>query len=427
MERNEVFFDYLRAKLFEVEDNDNRVEQLIKSIKDLAENLVDYPHIVRCYTLVALDADIPVNNPLIVATNEIVKKHWKGLEGKYAEPPRNILRGVILSALYQLGMEDSELCRIIYYTASGYSQFVQFGNEKPVIDRIFEKFGKDVEDEAVKEWSLTNAPVVPTFPEFRIKEFKLGNAKVDATDLTTELKKAANANTQGYGPHNYPQQWAEHFGTTASAGIVKALETTVKGFGESLSTKILENEINKFFANVSTSLTKAFKESFQSLIAVEQRSKLLWWKETLYSTTLRKGYHEIDLAVLPVVMAIDLAKLLPNITPVSVDYLLTDTYRAVIGKEPQKQTLIELLRPFEEEQRQKLLAPHLSLMTDCSERTTLTAFLAQVIHDQRQLKKFATYTGLRAESQASPDQLAVIVLHDLLTERLIKEANDTKV
>ncbi len=428
MERNEVFFDYLRAKLFEVEDNDNRVEQLTNSVNDLAEMLVDKLHEVRCYTLAALDADIPVNNPLIVATNEIVKKHWKGLEGKYPEPPRGILRGVMLSALYQLGTTDDELCRIIYYTASGHSQFVRFGNEEPVVDRILSEFGKNVEDEAVKEWSLTSTPATSKIDTFKLKGLKLGAVEVDSDTLKDSLNKAAGIEPKtNHGPQHGPQYWGPHFASTASAGITKAIETAVKSFGESISMKAVEDEINKFFSSVRTSLNTTLKDSFQSLLAVEQRSKLLWWKETLFSTTLRKGYREIDVAVLPVVMAIDLAKLLPNATPVSVDYLLTDTYLAIVGTKPQKHTLIELLEPFGEEQWQKILAPHLSMMTDCGERTTLTAFLAQVVHNQRQPKKLAIYTGLRAESQASPDQLAVIVLHDLLTERLIKEANAPQV
>lgn len=428
MERNEVFYDWLRAKFFEFEDDDDRVKQLSAAVKDLAEILAKQPKEVRCYTLAALDAYIPVHNSRILATYDLVKKYWGSVEGKYAEAPRGILRGIMLSALYQLGAKDYELCRIIYYTASGYSQFVRFGSEQPIIDRILREFGKDVEDEALKEWSLASEPTMPKIDTFKLKEFKLGTAEVDAASLQTSLKKAIGVDDSGnyYSFSQYQNQnnvWGTHFASTASDSIAKAIEQTVQGYGESLSTESLETEINKFFNNVRTSLTKTFKESFQSLVAVERRSKLLWWKETLYSTTLRKGYREIDAAVLPIVMAIDLAKLLPDITPVSVDYLLTDTYRAVKGDAPAKQTLPELLASFEEEKHQTLLAPHLPIMTDCGERTTLTAFLVQVIHEQKPLKKLTTYTGLRAEIEASPEQLAVLVLHDLLTERLIKQTD----
>lgn len=423
MERNEVFYDWLRAKFFDIGDNDDRVKQLSAAVTDLVAVLKASPAEVRCYTLAALDADIPTDNLRIVATYELLKKHWSSVEGKYPEAPRGILRGIMLSTLYQLGMESDKLCRIIYYTASGYAQFVHFGSEQPIIDRILQEFGRDVENEAAKEWALAKAPAAPSLAQFKLKDFKLGSATVDATSLKTVLKEATDSTDSGHNPYQYPAQWAEKFSTSASAGIAAAMEKAVQNFGESLSTKSLENEINRFFAGVSTALASTFKESFQSLLAVEQRSKLLWWKETLYSTTLRKGYREIDAAVLPVVMAIDLAKLLPEVTPVSVDYLLTDTYRAIQSAAPAKQTLPELLAAFEDDAHQQLLAPHLAAMTDCGTRTTLTAFLAQVIQGQKALKKLTAATGLRAEVQASPEQLAVLVLHDLLTERLIQEAD----
>ncbi len=425
MERNEVFYDWLRAKFFEFEDNDDRVKQLEATVADLVVVLKASLVEVRCYTLAALDAVIPVDNPRIVATYNLLKKHWGSVESKYSDAPRGILRGVILSALYQLGMESNELCRIIYYTASGYAQFVSFESEQHIIDRILREFGRDVENEATEKWALAKAPAAPDFAQFKLKDFKLGSATVDTATLKAALKEASDSSNSGQSQHQYPAQWAEKFSTSASAGIAKAIETAFGDFGKSLSTTALQTEVNNFFKGVSDSLSTAFVESFQSLKAVEQRSRLLWWKETLYSTTLRKGYREIDAAVLPVVMAIDLAKMLPEVTPVSVDYLLTDTYRAIKGDAPVEQTLPELLASFEEEDAQKLLAAHLPLMTDCGERTTLTAFLAQVLHGQKTLKKLTGATGLRAEAKALPEQLAVLVLHDLLTERLITESDAT--
>lgn len=424
MDDNLVFSEYLRAGLFEIGDADNRLEQLSKSVEELAGSLANNLHQVRCYTLVALDAHIPLTNPLLLAAQEVVKKHWKGLEGKYPQPPVTILRGVILSALYQLGRKYMLPCRVIYYTASGLGQFIQFGREKPAIDLMLLKFADFVENEALKQWELAKTPIKPTLTSFELNDFKLGIAKVDATALEASLKKAAGPEpVNSYSTQSNSALWVPHFASTASAGIAKVIESSLQTFGQSLSTETLEAEINEFFAGISASLSATFEQSFQSLVAVERRSKLLWWKETLFSTTLRKSYREIDPAVLPVVMAIDLAQLLPDVAPVSVDYLLTDTYRAIVGAAPKKQPLPELLAPFGEDAQQELLAPHLKLLTDCGGRTTLTAFLAQVVHGHRSPKKLTDATGLRAKEQASPAGLAVLVLHDLLTERLIKASH----
>jgi hypothetical protein len=423
MDRNEVFYDWQRAQLFEVGDDKDRGDWLLAAAKELAATLENKPHEVRCYTLVALDADIASDNSRVAATYELVKKHWANVEGRYQDTPTTILRGVMLSALYELGVKSHVLCRIIYYTASGYAQFVQFGREQPTIDRILREFGRDVEDEAREQWALAKVPGAPAFAPFKLKDFKLGSASVNANALKTVLTKAAGPDpTNNYG--SYQQNttiWPNHFGDVASSGVAKAIEGAITSFGESLSTTVLEAEINKYFKGVSDSLTKAFAVSFQSLQAVEQRSTLLWWKETLYSTTLGKGYRELDRAVLPVVMALDLFELLPDVTPVSVDYLLKDTYRAILGAEDEEQPLEKLVGAFEEEAHRKLLLPHLKEMQGCGERTTLTAFMAQVVHEKRLAKKLTASTGLRTTELATGAELAVLVLHDLVTERIVKQ------
>lgn len=421
MDRNEVFYDWQRAQLFEVGDDKDRGDWLLAAAKELATTLENKPHEVRCYTLVALDADIAAENSRVAATYELVKKHWANVEGRYQDTPTTILRGVMLSALYELGAKSHVLCRVIYYTASGYAQFVQFGREQPAIDRILREFGRDVEAEAREEWALAEAPVAPTFAPFKLKDFKLGSASVNADTLKDKLKEATDSSKTGHNLYNYESQWITKFSATASAGIATAIEEAIINFGQSLSTAALEAEINKYFKGVSDSLTKAFTASFQSLQAVEQRSKLLWWKETLYSTTLGRGYRELDRAVLPVVMALDLFALLPDVTPVSVDYLLMDTYRAIVGDDDKAQPLVELVAVFEEEAHQKLLLPHLKEMQDCGERTTLTAFVVQVVHENRLAKKLAASTGLRATEQATGAELAVLVLHDLVTERIVNQ------
>ncbi|MGI4736268.1 MAG: GTPase-associated system all-helical protein GASH [Janthinobacterium lividum] len=420
MDNNQVFSEYLRAGLFEIGDADNRLEQLTGAVDELAAQLKDKPAAIRCYTLVALDANIPLTNSLLLKTHELLKGHWKGLEGKYPEPPRYILRGVMLSALYELGKKWLVPCRIVYYTISGLSQFIQFGREKPIIDLIQRELRTLVENKANEEWSLAENPAVPAFKAFEFAGFEVEEVEVDGETLKAEMLKAAGVSPQGHGPQNGTQYWPSHFASTASAAITTAVQSSMQELVASLSTDALTTSINTYFQGVDKILTDAVKSSFQSLAAVERRSKLLWWKESLYSATLGKGYREVPPVLLPVVMAIDLAKLLPFGIPASVDYLLLDTYRAVTGGAPKKQSLVELLTPFGEPAQAEILRPHLPLLSACEGRTTLTAFLAQVVHDQRQPKKLTDYTGLRAKEQASPDQLALLVLHDLLIERLIK-------
>lgn len=422
MDTNPLFDRWHENDFFGIGDDDTRRDLLLKAVAELVKIFKKSPHQVRCYALVALDAHITEDNPILTVTYEVVKKHWPGAGGKFkGTMPRQTVRGIILSALYERASEDLTALKALYYTASGYYHFTDFGSEQPAITLLLEKFGDELEAQAIKEWSLEQGALTPKIEGFKLDGFKLGNATVDLDKLEASLKTAAGRDPKtNHGPDNGPQHWGPHFATNASNGIATAIETALQGFGKSLSTESLEAEVNNFFGSVSKSITDTLTKSQQLLKAVERRSQLLWWKETLYSTTLRQSYRDIDAALLPAVMAVELMKLVPDTIPVSVDFLLTDTYRAVVGGKPGPQTLADLVAPFADDKNRAALRKALPKeLTACAERTTLTAFLTQVLHQHVAPDQLQARTGLRPDHPVAPDQLAVILLHDLLTDRLL--------
>lgn len=424
MDANPLFDYWHENDFFGIGDDDARRDLLLKSVAELVKLFKKAPNQVRCYALVALDAHIAEDNPLLVATYEVVKKQWPGAGGKFkGTMPRQTVRGIMLSALYERATEDLTALKVLYYTASGYYHFVDFGSEQPAIRLLLEKFGDELEAQAITEWSLESGALTPKIGMFKLSSFKLGSAEVDEEDLKNSMISAVQGlqpTNSNYGISQVAASWFTNFGDKSAAGIASFVEAAVEKFGESVSAEILEGEINKFFGSVTTAITEALTKSHQSLKAVERRSQLLWWKETLYSTTLREGYRDVDTALLPAIMAVELVKLLPNTIPVSVDFLLTDTYRAVVGGKPAPQKLADLVASFADDKNRSALRKALPTeMTACTERTTLTAFLTQVLHQHATPDQLQARTGLRPDHPAAPDQLAVILLHDLLTDRLL--------
>jgi hypothetical protein len=425
MSANPLFDYWHENDFFGIGDDDTRREQLLKAVAELGKIFKKTPSQIRCYTLVALDAHVAEDNSLLVATYEVIKKHWPGAGGRFrGATPRQTVRGIMLSALYERATEDLTALKVLYYTASGYSHFTSFGSEQPAIHLLLEKFGNELEAHAIEEWALEKAALTPKIEPFKLSGFKLGSAKVNNDQLRVQMTNSVQSLQiqTGYhgGTYEPSNDWYNQFGTKASAGIASTIEAALQNFGQSLSTASLEEEINKFFGSVGKAITDTLAKSHQSLKAVELRSQLLWWKETLYSTTLRQSYRDLDAALLPAVMAVELAKLVPDTIPVSVDFLLTDTYRAVVGGKPEPQTLADLVAAFAAEENRVALRKALPKeMTACAERTTLTAFLTQVLHQHATPEQLRDRTGLRSDHPATPDQLAVILLHDLLTDRLL--------
>lgn len=424
MSANPLFDRWHENDFFGIGDDDVRRDQLLKAVADLGKIFKKTPSQIRCYTLVALDAHIAEDNALLAATYELIKKHWPGAGGRFrGAMPRQTVRGVMLSALYERAAEDLTALKVLYYTASGFYPFTDFGAEKPIVDLLLEEFGSKLETQAIAEWSLEQASLTPKIEKFQLSSSPV-EVEIDKTQLGLLLKEAIHTlqvhNNSGYGISQPQGEGGKAFGSKAAEAIGDAIEDALRSSGKSISTGSMEAELNRFFGSVSKVIIDTLAQSQQALKAVERRSQLLWWKETLYSTTLRRSYRDIDAALLPAVMAVELAKLIPNTIPVSVDYLLTDTYRAVVSSKPVPQTLADLVAIFAADEHRTALRQALPLeMTACEERTTLTAFLTQVLHQRAISEQLQARTGLRPDHPAAPDQLAVILLHDLLTDRLL--------
>src|SRR3546814_14386135 len=127
------------------------------------------------------------------------------------------------------------------------------------------------------------------------------------------------------------------------------------GLSSSLSPNSIEKPINKFFTDFKKSLDQVLKTSFYSIQAVERRSKLLWWKETLYSSSLKDSYRSVNEIVQPIIMADDLYQQLPDIDPVSVDYLLKDTLLLLNNKAKEKIQFSELLKELTKDENKDMI------------------------------------------------------------------------
>ena len=69
-------------------------------------------------------------NRVLVEVEAIIATHWKALRAKFSETPVPIIRAVILHALYNAGIQDAKIARIIYLAATNLYPYAKFGREK---------------------------------------------------------------------------------------------------------------------------------------------------------------------------------------------------------------------------------------------------------------------------------------------------------
>lgn len=419
---NNFLKEFLKTGLFEIGDSDDRLGKLKSSIEDLLKILEEDYSLLPKYTLVALDPNISDTEPILKDVEDIVTKHWETLRSKYPEMPRNILRGVILNALNNIGLEDATAARIIFLTAQNFYPFAKLNQERGLIESLLIDLGNLSEKNAIEEWAFNEESPAIKLGTLKINDLKFGSVVLDKNTLKSSQKNAIMNEPNGHGTqHGGNSVWGEHFATKSSDGIESFVQNAFDQFSKSLSPTALETPINKFFTEFKKELDNSLKNTFTSLISVERRSKLLWWKETLYSQSLRKSYRKLDINLLPLIMSYDLNNQLPDITPISVDYLLRDTLYLLANKKEEQISFGDYLKAVSEDSLKLIAKPFFSDMTELEGRITITDFISQLVNDRTVLKDFQTRTGISLDEKTSISELSVITLHDLLVQRLIEE------
>lgn len=414
----------LKSGLFDIGDSDERLKWLQQSITALVKFLKKNYALLPKYSLVALDPNISDKEPILNDVEEIVTKYWTALRGKYPDMPRNIHRGVILNALMQMGSEDPVAARIVYLTSSNFYPYAKLGKEKEIVHTLLTELGDIAERHAVEEWSLTEE-----VPKLNLESLKISNLKINSISIDKEKIKSALSNgiqTQSDSGHSirhglHEPNFQVKYVEVTSAGLSKAINDAFTNFNESLTPSTIEEPINKFFTAFKKSLDENLKTSFASIVAVERRSKLLWWKETLYSPSLKKSYREVPLPILPIVMGSDLNEQVAKITPISVDYLLRDTLLILNEKKGEKMKFKDFFNSLLKDSTKSKITNLLPELNESDGRICVTDFILLFLNDKVKAKEFTERTGIKEEDEISIEDLAVAIFHDLLSKRLISK------
>lgn len=417
---NELLQPLLRAGLMDLGDSDARITYIKESIADLIAKLKKDIKRIPTYVLVALDSDINPEEQALDEVEEIVVIRWEALRSKFKDRPVPLLRALILTALYDLGINDSKIARLIYLSGSNFYQYANLGREKLVVEKMLTDLGDIAEKNAVEEWALIDEAPDLKLGALKVPGLKSEEIKIDTEKLHEGMLKAINADPNGYGPQNGTNTpWSTHFAKESSGTINNAFSAAFKQIGESLSAAPIENAINKFFSDFKRTLDRELTNSFRSIRAVERRSKLLWWKETLYSPSLKDSYRALSPYLQPFVMAVDLCAQLPEVTPASVDFLLRDTLLLLNAEAGEQIKFSAIFDEYLRDENKNIVESYSGEYTGAIERMNIRNYISNLTSGKLKVTDFERYSGIKLDSTVSLTDFSVMVLHDLLTENLI--------
>lgn len=326
-----VLQELLAAGLIDkLEGNDERFKKMTQAADNLAKAFKNSPTLLIPAILTVLNDKVATDDPLIGMAESALLTEWESMQSVHTDKPVHIYRALLLTACAAVAQERN--AAILWLTAADMLRFSSLGREEAVVVKIIAQFGDATEQQDIALLAPQTKTVRKStdLPKLELQEVVIEG--VDRAALYGEIGAASgqhNAQNVQFiaGQHNrywpnYSQHWADDF-----ASLMK--DVLGKRFDE--IGKICASELN----SMNEALEKAFKaqtQGLQTAIAQAQsastreqvRLDSLWWYETLYSTSAKMSYREMDPLAAAILMPLDLIAIMPLVTPTSVAYLLSE-------------------------------------------------------------------------------------------------------
>jgi hypothetical protein len=82
--------------------------------------------------------------------------------------------------------------------------------------------------------------------------------------------------------------------------------------------------LKSFSTDLGNKLRETLVAQERSIESMRLRGDLLWWQQTAFSPSRRVGYSEMEPVEVPLIAALDLHLLMPNVAPVAAEHMLSE-------------------------------------------------------------------------------------------------------
>lgn len=426
--QNTLLQTYLNKQFIKTADEGN-IENLKKAAKEIAKKLEKKKALIIHYTLVAIDPLINENDPVVTEVEKIIISKWSAFKNSVTQTqdkPTTYIRVVILEALSQLAQEEDH-AGIIWHSSRDVISYYNTSSEGALLGEFLLSIGNKIEASSKNYWSITN-PGATRFDGASISIAPAKILEVNQEKLTNHLKAAAvhsgwSAQAGGGENPSYTHQsdwkWAKFFAETAAEGLAEEFNSALASQSKvinSVSTS-LQKELNNYFSQLQPFFEQISANLIQGVVANNKRSELLWWKESLLSTSLAKSYRSLEPISAAITMAVDLANIVDPIYPLSVDFFLKEALRDIYGN--LIDTTEDLENWIEKALRQSDEVSNLlqALVNDAEGRKPLGTALANKLTAKSSADVFIE-TGIDKKNKISLADFAIWLFHDLQAAKI---------
>ncbi len=424
---DQILLRFLSAGLIDVGGDDAKLSKLVETASDLAAVLKKTPSKTSSFALIAFDPASPEEDPVITEVCDALKKRWPTYINTFSGTPMLVLRALLLDALVRAAADEGVGVAFVT-SARNALPFIEADNEQKIwAEAVLEIEGR-VDARAEAEWAT---PDSITAPELKYSappalELITQPLTIDTESLTATLYAAASPNGAGPNKNRYwnndTHNWAVDFGRLAAKAIAGAIDAA----SEDVQSEPVDisGPLSALSQAVATHVGDTLKLVSAATAGLQRRTNLIWWKETLFSPSVRVSYRALPASSVGALMALDLHQLVPTFSPVSVAAFLSETVLSLDSVDPEKRHSIRELvgEAVESAELGPLRAAARHLLPELSGRGPILALLAE---QEGKFKvddaQFRRRVGVSAETALTISEWATWIFRELQAARATQE------
>ena len=438
---DDVLLRFLRKRLIDVGGDDAKLDHLRQTARDLSGILKKTPTKASPFALVAFDPDVPATDPTITEVENALRKRWQTYINTFADTPVNVFRAILLDALIRASGDNGTVAVVFIASARNMLPLMEIGGEQEIWAEIVCEIERKVEARAEAEWATPASITVPEikFDSPAVDEIDVTSKEANRSSLGQKLRAAAgpasnvpnqgNVATNGnpHWAHQHPQQWVYEFGRRTAEAIGDEIDRVIESLSfEGIDLPAITEDMTKVMSGHLTTTLQAVSGATAGL---QRRTNLLWWKEALFSPSARMSYRDMSTFDAAVLMAFDMHRQIPTLSPASVAAFLRETVIAlpIIDREP-KAAIRELV---EKTREADVLA---DLRTEASKLVTAPkgrgSVLALIGHPdavpQIDDRRFRNLVGVKPDTALTLPDWSVWIFRELQAAQAAAEASAPK-
>ncbi|WP_401743728.1 GTPase-associated system all-helical protein GASH [Stenotrophomonas geniculata] len=418
----EILLNFLEAGVINVGSDDNKLEKLRETAKDLASVLKKAPSQTVRWTLIAVDPEASADDPVVAEAWTALKKNWTTVANTYQSTPVALLRAILLDALVRTASIDDTVAAAFANSARNMLPHMPLGAEAPVWQAAAEQIEDLVDTRAQAEWMTPE--VIQVLPmQYRTPakiEVTGGAYRVNREDLKSDILLASgphsNENQNPYWPHNNPSEWSKEFSQRIAVAIADAVDSA--GKASQVKPVDLSPALNDLASTVENHVSEALKAFSGATTGLERRTSLLWWKEALYSSSTRKSYRAMKPFTAASMMAFDLFNQVPTFSPASVSAFLNEAILFLPSTSSDVQDLPAIVESLLQDELTTSLRESAQKLEPSAEgRGPLLALIGNLSHEALGSFPFRKATGFDTQIRMRPDEWGAHLFRELQAAR----------